>query len=214
MRAPSSSAAAEKAPHLRVTLAGKGEIPNFTLFTKPFRIGRTDECEFCIPNDYVSRVHAEVRCENDTWWIHDNNSSNGIFLDGQRVDRVAIKKPLTLRLGIEGPDLFFQPEIASQAEPIRVSAKDSVSESLHRDLGAEIKKSEPGSGTILRKYVNHYFSNSAGDIPASEHTLYVRRAFAAVQTRQKRRYARMMTAVSLLALCGLGYGIYEWRQLQ
>ena len=191
MRAPTSSAATETSPPLKVTLAAKGECPNFTLFVKAFRIGRVDECELCIPNDYVSRVHAEVRFENGTWWIHDRNSSNGIFLDGHRVDRVPIKKALTIRLGIEGPELFFQPEISSQTEPVRVSAQDSVSGLLQPDLGAELKKRDPGSGTILRKYVNHYFSNSGEDIPASEHTLYVRRAFAAVQTRQKRRYARM-----------------------
>jgi membrane-bound lytic murein transglycosylase D len=214
MRAPSSSAATETSPPLKVTLAAKGVRPHFTLFAKPFRIGRVDECEFCIQNDYVSRVHAEVRFENGTWWIHDRNSSNGIFLDGHRVDRVPIKKALTIRLGIEGPELFFQPEISSQSEPVRVSAKDSVSEPSQPDLGAELKKRDPGSGTILRKYVNHYFSNSGENIPASEHTLYVRRAFAAVQTQQKRRYARMMTAVGLLAFCGLGYGIYEWQQLQ
>src|SRR5690349_11671006 len=109
MRAHTSRA--ETAPPLRVTLTTKGKVPNLTLFVKPFRIGRADECEFCIPNDYVSRVHAEVGFESDTWWIRDLNSSNGIFLYGRRVDRVAIKESLTIRLGIEGPELFFQPEI-------------------------------------------------------------------------------------------------------
>jgi membrane-bound lytic murein transglycosylase D len=213
MRAHSTSAAQET-PLLKVTLAAEGELPTVTLFAKPFRIGRADECEFCIPNDYVSRVHAEVCFENGAWWIRDLNSSNGIFLDGRRVDRVAITKSLTVRLGIEGPELLFQPEIAWQTHPPEVSARDSVSEPLPRNLGAELKKRDPGSGTILRKYVNHYFSNSGGDVPASEHTLYVRRAFAAVQKKEKRRYARIITAIGLLALCGVGYGIYEWRQLQ
>ena len=212
MRVHSSSTAADTGPTLKVALANKGEESNFTLFARPFRIGRADNCEFCISNDYVSRVHAEVGFENGTWWIRDLESSNGIFLDGRRVDRVAITKPLTIRLGIEGPALFFQPEIESESDLGRGASGDFGS--LQRNFEAELKKREPGSGTILRKYVNHYFSNSAGDAPASEHTLYVRRAFAAIQKQQKRRYARVLSIVGLLALCGLGYGTYEWRQLQ
>jgi pSer/pThr/pTyr-binding forkhead associated (FHA) protein len=56
------------------------------LFDKPFRIGRVDDCEVTIKNDYVSRSHAEVFFQDGGWWVKDLASSNGIFVQGQRVE--------------------------------------------------------------------------------------------------------------------------------
>ena len=74
-------------------------------FSKPFRIGRVEECDICINNDYVSRVHAEVVFENGAWWVRDLNSSNGIFVDGQRVERAPVGEATVIRLGIYGTEV-------------------------------------------------------------------------------------------------------------
>lgn len=108
-------------PTLKVSL---GTTPasrrNFS-FTSPFRIGRADDCEVCIKNEYVSRVHAEVVFENGRWWVHDLQSSNGIYLDGGRVERIPITRPLVLWLGIEGPQLSFEPESVPTPNYCRVT---------------------------------------------------------------------------------------------
>jgi membrane-bound lytic murein transglycosylase D len=77
-----------------------------------------------------------------------------------------------------------------------------------------VQRAHTSSGTILRRYVDHYFSKSASNAPAGEHTLYVRRAFEAVQKKQKRRYGQVIAVIVLLALGASGYAIYEYRQLQ
>ena len=181
-------------PPLRVRLGPPGQ--ECLEFTHPFRIGRTDDCELCIQNDYVSRIHAEVVFENGQWQIRDLNSSNGIFVDGKRVDSARIPHALTVRLGIEGPELFFEvqsAEVQSSAPP---------------------KERSTSSGTMVARYVDHYFGKSAGDQAAGEHTLYVRRAFAQVQHAQKRRYSQLIAALVVVALGAGTYAFYLHRQVQ
>ena len=187
-------------------------------FSQPFRIGRTDDCEVCIKDEYVSRVHAEVVFENGSWWVCDLNSSNGLYVKGRRVERVPITQPMTIRLGIEGPELFFEPQAqtqsAQQSQPVRSDFPRAEVPSATGQASLSGDKAAPGSGTILRQYVDHYFSKTANNAAAGEHTAYVRRAFAQVQTQQKRRYGQIIATVVLLALCAAGYALYERQQLQ
>jgi membrane-bound lytic murein transglycosylase D len=183
-------------------------------FVEPFRIGRTHNCEICVENDYVSRVHAEVVFENGNWCIHDLNSSNGIYLDGSRVEQVAITKPLSVRLGVKGPEVFFEPLPQPEATLSPVRAGASQAELDAEILSVTSEKTDRGSGTVLRHYVDHYFRKSETNAPVGEHTMYVRRAFAAVQRQQKRKYGQIIGLAVVAALVAAGYALYEHRQLQ
>jgi len=193
MTAPSE----QPQPTLKVSLGTTPASRRSFTFTSPFRIGRADDCEVCIKNEYVSRVHAEVVFENGRWWVHDLQSSNGIYLDGRREERIPITRPMVLWLGIEGPQLSFELESVPTPELIPTDKLKSSS-----------------SGAILRQYVEHYFSKSTNDAAAGEHTMYVRRAFAAVQTQQKRTYGWIIAALLLVAVGAGGYAWYERKQLQ
>ena len=48
-------------------------------------IGRGNENVFCYKNDFVSNVHAKLSYHNKYWLIKDNQSTNGIFVNGKRV---------------------------------------------------------------------------------------------------------------------------------
>ena len=49
-------------------------------------IGRQPTCELPIRRDDVSRRHAELRFEDGAWRLHDLRSTNGTFVNGERVD--------------------------------------------------------------------------------------------------------------------------------
>jgi membrane-bound lytic murein transglycosylase D len=176
---------AQPARHLpiEVTLVASADHQHLR-FTKPFRIGRAEGCEVCINDDYVSRTHAEVVFENGQWWIRDLNSSNGIYIDGKRVEAVPVSQAIKIRLGIEGPELSFE----VQPTPTQ-------------------DKHPQGSETIVARYVEHYFRKSASEQPAGEHTAYVRKAFAQVQNKQKRKYSKI---IAVLVFVALGVGTYAF----
>jgi predicted component of type VI protein secretion system len=52
----------------------------------PFLIGRSDECQLRAANPYVSHRHCELLTEDDKFVVRDCNSTNGTFINSQRVD--------------------------------------------------------------------------------------------------------------------------------
>ena len=198
-------------PLLRV---GIGTTPadwqNFH-FLKAFRIGRVEDCEVCIKNEYVSRAHAEVVFENGEWWVRDLNSSNGIFVDGQRVEAVAVGQSMTFRLGIEGPVVSLDVQ-QKPAEP-----KPPIPEPLERIL-AEPKPPQPkspgASQPDIAHFMEHYFGNLAPGEAVGEHTVMVRKAFKQVQTKQKRKYGKIIAILGAAMLAAGGYSLYLHQQVR
>ena len=176
-------------PPLQVIVGTPGlEVKRFE-FTGPFRIGRIEECEVCVVDEHVSRIHAEVSFEDGTWWIRDLASTNGLYSLGQPFEQTSIADSLTIRLGIEGPELRFK-----------------VAQPAKKDEG------RPPDGDVIAHYVEHYFGNS--NEPVGEHTMFVREAFAHVQTKQKRKYGFIVGVLALCIVGAGGYAIYEHQQVK
>ena len=79
---------------------------SFRLTDQPASIGRDPGCDVQLEQVSVSRVHAYVVYDGARWCIQDNNSTNGVFLNGRRV---AGAQPLTGRdvIFIGGAKLLF-----------------------------------------------------------------------------------------------------------
>jgi hypothetical protein len=56
----------------------------------PLVIGRSRECDITLDDPNVSRRHAELRPEDGTYWIVDLDSTNGIEVNGKRVERAKL----------------------------------------------------------------------------------------------------------------------------
>ncbi|MBD0348855.1 MAG: DUF3662 domain-containing protein [Thermoleophilia bacterium] len=50
-------------------------------------IGRSKDCDIRLDDPNVSRRHAEVRREGQTYWVVDLDSTNGVAVNGQRLKR-------------------------------------------------------------------------------------------------------------------------------
>ena len=62
-----------------------------TTFTKPeVIVGRDPTSNFAIPNETVSARHARFSYHQNQWWIEDLNSTNGTFLNEERVTTVTV----------------------------------------------------------------------------------------------------------------------------
>ncbi|HCC58950.1 MAG TPA: hypothetical protein DEQ47_17145 [Solibacterales bacterium] len=176
-------------PTLRVTIGANSPDRRELQFTKTFRIGRVEECDVCIKDEHVSRAHAEVAFENGQWRIRDLNSSNGIFVDGERTAVAALDRPLTVRLGIYGPAVSFEAEPAPAPAPPPAPAPNIVN-------------------------VDRYFAKPQSGETVGDHTRMVRQAFARVQTKQKRKYGGIVAMLACAVLAAGAYAFYLHQQVK
>jgi hypothetical protein len=63
-------------------------------------IGRSRDCEIVIDDPNVSRRHAEVRKTIDGWLIVDLGSTNGVKVNGRRVEEEILRPGDTITLGL------------------------------------------------------------------------------------------------------------------
>ena len=73
------------------------------------RIGRSGENDVIITDAaIVSGHHVEIRKQGNTYRLSDLNSTNGTYLNGQRIsEEVLLEPPCVIRLGADGPELSF-----------------------------------------------------------------------------------------------------------
>ena len=65
-------------------------------------IGRTEENEICIQDHNVSKRHGILVREGDDYQLHDFNSTNGTFVNGERIMAVKLQHGVSIRLGSVG----------------------------------------------------------------------------------------------------------------
>jgi len=62
-------------------------------------MGRDWECRIVLNDPQCSRVHAEIFHEEDGWWIRDNKSSNGTYVNGQSVEQARLVDGTQVKVG-------------------------------------------------------------------------------------------------------------------
>ena len=110
-----------------------GSVPIVT----PFRIGRREGFDLCLPSPNVSGLHAEILEEDGELWLHDLNSTNGTFVNGERVgtksmlqdDDMIIFGNRTFHVNVGN---------AETADPASTSSPETPEQKFHRllDSGA------------------------------------------------------------------------------
>lgn len=78
-------------PTYRIKTCRLGEAPTVTtLSDTPCVIGRASDSDIVLLEDCVSRRHARLFLEGDTAFVEDLGSSNGVLVNGARVQRSAL----------------------------------------------------------------------------------------------------------------------------
>jgi membrane-bound lytic murein transglycosylase D len=174
-------------------------------FTQRFTIGRHSECEISIPDGVVSRRHADVFPENDGWWVRDRQSANGVFLNGQRIERAELYGTGRIQFGEGGPTLFFHLEPPVVAAPVESPPEPT-------QTATPAAPSNAGHPTDLDHYKDRYFGKTL-DGPAGEHTMMVRQAFTEVRKKQRWTYGTIIGIVVLLLIATGGVAWYKHSQV-
>lgn len=57
-----------------------------------YTMGRDDSCDLLLDSDGVSRVHSRIKKDGDTYILQDNKSTNGVYLNGTKIDEPTVLK--------------------------------------------------------------------------------------------------------------------------
>jgi len=70
----------------KITITHENESDNPLSFEEPeITIGRDKNCDIEIHDDTVSSLHARLSYHHNQWWVEDLQSTNGTFLNDERV---------------------------------------------------------------------------------------------------------------------------------
>jgi hypothetical protein len=86
---------------------------------EPSMVGRDPSCEIVVTDGSVSRRHARLERRGPAWWVVDQGSANGTYLNSQRIAEQALRPGQELRFGALAfrVDIVEDPE-ATVATPI------------------------------------------------------------------------------------------------
>jgi pSer/pThr/pTyr-binding forkhead associated (FHA) protein len=92
--------ASKKVPSITLGLETGQEVINQE-FSKPeVMIGREEDCDLQLKDEVISSHHARLFFRSSQWWVEDLNSTNGTYINDERVDTpTVVIKGDELRIG-------------------------------------------------------------------------------------------------------------------
>lgn len=135
---PGRQAAQGLVVHWALVAAGTGET---TPVADSIIVGRRSDCALSIPDEFVSGNHARLFIENGTLIVEDLGSSNGTWVNGERITRQALKQGDEVR--------FDRHEYRVHRVPVAAAAErapDPVSGPVSNP--APTPESEPASAQV------------------------------------------------------------------
>ena len=87
-------------PKARVSFTGQNNSDvKFVEFSDSATVGRRNSNDLIISDNAVSGTHCELTFDDGKVYIEDLNSTNGTFIDGERISRAELKNGDILILG-------------------------------------------------------------------------------------------------------------------
>ena len=164
--------------------------PDTQHFEQSFHIGRDPGNDVVVGDPRVSLRHAEVSLSEGQWFIQDLESSNGTFLDGERIERCPLAGAKQIRLGFDGPRLQLTAGGSDEASRSTMFSEPSDSRVLNRVLGDR----DPDN--------------------MSRHTRMLRRVLRKDRSRLVRRFIVTLAAITAVAVIAIAVVYVQRQQLQ
>jgi len=84
---------------MRLVLKQKdGETKEFQFASGPIQIGRAADSHVFLPDRTVSKKHATLICDDGKWEVHDLDSANKTYLNGEAVRQAEVKTGDAIRI--------------------------------------------------------------------------------------------------------------------
>ncbi len=102
-------------PEIIVKL-GDNVVHKYFLYKDVVTIGRAPDNEISIENLAVSRRHIVIRCVEGRYYVEDNNSANGSYVNGVKVSKTEIQDKDIITVGKHKLHFYNQQMAVPQAE--------------------------------------------------------------------------------------------------
>jgi sigma-B regulation protein RsbU (phosphoserine phosphatase) len=132
-----------------LVLVQGNEQRNIALNHSPFTVGRKVDKDLVIADPRVSRDHATIVSENGIFYLQDEGSKHGTFVNGQRIQRQKLERNDRLEFGVrDSAYVIFHPlhatsntarEFLSQISGLQISTDTTDLEKLTMFLEAARK---------------------------------------------------------------------------
>jgi adenylate cyclase len=109
---------------------------NVPLVREVLTIGRRESCDICMRYPNISGLHAELTFRNGYWYIKDKNSTNGIKVNGARVQEKLLHPKDEISIGKRRYTIHYELP-ADQRGLEEVQEEDILSQSLLERAGLE-----------------------------------------------------------------------------
>lgn len=129
--------------------ADEGRTWTIAIKPLPFTIGRRESCHLRLSSSQVSRLHAEIYQREDALWLREFGSTNGTFLNRQRlIDDAALREGDILHFG----PFEFRVARERPATPVPRIAEDELTQIAATDLPKGFVECEFEFGEMLRQH--------------------------------------------------------------
>jgi pSer/pThr/pTyr-binding forkhead associated (FHA) protein len=99
--------------HTRLVKYRESQIDLAFPIEKPgVTIGREDDNMIQLPHEKVSKHHATILQAGEGWLIEDQHSTNGVLVNGKRVERLQLKDGDRVKLGPY--EFYFETNVPSE----------------------------------------------------------------------------------------------------
>lgn len=123
-------------PHGELTPEGGGDaIP---LQRTPLTLGRRESCDICMRFPNVSGLHCELFFRNGYWYVKDLNSTNGVKVNGSRVQEKLLHPDDKLTVGKRHYVIHYELPAGQRAK--EEVEENIMSQSLMERAGLERRK--------------------------------------------------------------------------
>jgi len=146
-------------------------------------IGRSPEADIVVEDRRVSKIHCSLQYQKGAILVEDNNSTNGTYLNGQRVDKASVAGSALLQVGGTVMKIEFKnkTEVDYEDELVKKATTDALTGIANRHYFALRAKEELAFakranslvGLVMMdldhfKLVNDTYGHQAGDYVLSQ----------------------------------------------
>ena len=136
-----------------------------------FTIGRDEKADIMVPLSFISRIHAKLIIKKDKLYVEDSNSSNGTFVNGEKIKSCELRNNDELRLD-EFSFLVVGPEVAELSKPRTiVREKKEVLDRIKKTTTKNQNKPDLASGKVFLHDIDKHSSGKIYEITRSTNHL-------------------------------------------